>query len=804
MALVTTKRNVDVLPGQAAPTVFHCSQHDVGATVILGLVNAGGNFSIPSGVTAIIQGSCSNGAVFTPVTATVSGSDITFNLSAEMTSIAGPTVCEAVLSKDTDVLGTANFILDVEPSAMGSDTPPVFTDAAWLWMVDKMGTETVSALGDKTVIDAINGKANQADVTALSNGKLNKNQGAANAGKYLKVGADGNVETADLDVTTDKTLSIADKAADAKAVGDELTDLKTDLISELDYTILNPSLNKGSYVNVSGTLSSGANYCYTDPIAIAKGEQVQLIVVGGMTSNVACIFSCNQDGTSKAMIVQGGNETEYTYLAAEDGYVGFSFNFTYSYEMKKYGTTALPVLTTKVDDLTAEVDFTNSALQKTLIAPDAKASGYRLYSSGLSVANRIFELRKYAVTAGEKLLVMTDTPPSDGAVYIFNVGSNASSSSSANIVSVQVTPVNGEITVPERATYLIMSALKIDTTSGVYRYNVFSDSDIVALNTGFKAKANQGLAKLNKAADASTLPPILSLLHFSDIHGNSTNLSRIVEFKNAYRNLIKDAVCTGDMTANVFSDGMTFWNNVDGAEKIMMCIGNHDVAVSGDYSHYGVTVEQAYNQFFAPYIANWNCVYESGKTYWYKDYSTEKIRLIALDYLLTGDDATAQNAWLATALSGAKTNGYAVVGIEHTPPATRTKINTTFTSLLNDYGGTFGSPYMQTVQDFIDNDGVFLCWLGGHTHVDYVEYNPNYPAQPFIIVTSAKGATGYEDGNRIVGDRSRDAFNVVFLDAGSKLVKLVRVGQDRDAQLRHIDTLTLDVSTSPATVVWND
>ena len=229
MALVTTKRNVDVLPGQAAPTVFHCSQHDVGATIILGLVNAGSNFSIPSGVTAIIQGSCSNGAVFTPVTATVSGSDITFNLSAEMTSIAGPTVCEAVLSKDTDVLGTANFILDVEPSAMGSDTPPVFADAAWLWMVDKMGTETVSALDDKTVIDAINGKANQADITALSNGKLNKNQGAANAGKYLKVGTDGNVTTAELDVTTDKTLSIADKAADAKAIGDELDVLKADL-----------------------------------------------------------------------------------------------------------------------------------------------------------------------------------------------------------------------------------------------------------------------------------------------------------------------------------------------------------------------------------------------------------------------------------------------------------------------------------------------------------------------------------------------------------------------------------------------
>lgn len=611
--------------------------------------------------------------------------------------------------------------------------------------------------------------------------------------------------------TTEEAVAQAAAAARASIPGeytqlsDDVSGLKSALTSELDYLILTPTLNTGSYVNTTGGLSSGANYCYTDPIAIAKGEQVQLIVDGGMTANVACIFSCNQDGTNRAMLVRGSADTEYTYLAIEDGYVGFSFNFTYSYEMKKYGTTALPVLTTKVDDLTAEVDFTNSALQKTLIAPDAKASDYRLYSSGLSVANQIFELRKYAVTAGEKLLVMTDTPPSDGAVYIFNVGSNASTSSSANIVSVQVTPVNGEITVPERATYLIISALKIDTTSGVYRCNVFSDSDIVALNTGFKAKANQGLAKLNKAADASTLPPILSLLHFSDIHGDGTNLGRIVEFREAYKTQINDAICTGDMVRNVFADGMAFWNAVPGAENIMMCIGNHDVAVTGSYGEYNVTIQQAYDQYFAPYIDNWGVTHSGSQTYWYKDYAEQKIRLIALDYLLSDNDATSQNTWLQTALSGAKASGYAVVGIEHTPPtAPRTKIPSTFTCTLNDYGGSFLNPYMQTVQDFIDGGGTFLCWLAGHTHVDYVEYSTAYPQQPFIIVTSAKSGTGYEDGNRIVGDRSQDAFNVVFLDAGSKLVKLVRIGQDRDAQLRHIGTLTLDVSTSPATVVWND
>lgn len=161
MALLSIKREVDIMPGVSAPVVFHVSQGDVGTSVILGLLNNGASYTIPTGVTISIIGSASNGAVFTPVSATFSGSDVTFLLSEEMSAVAGPTLCEAVISLNNDVLGTANFIINVEASPMGGDVPPVFTDAAWLWMLNKMETEIVEDIEtspgtDATIINGIN------------------------------------------------------------------------------------------------------------------------------------------------------------------------------------------------------------------------------------------------------------------------------------------------------------------------------------------------------------------------------------------------------------------------------------------------------------------------------------------------------------------------------------------------------------------------------------------------------------------------------------------------------------------------
>jgi hypothetical protein len=84
----------------------------------------------------------------------------------------------------------------------------------------------------------------------------------------------------------------------------------------------------------------------------------------------------------------------------------------------------------------------------------------------------------------------------------------------------------------------------------------------------------------------------------------------------------------------------------------------------------------------------------------------------------------------------------------------------------------------------MDNGGEFACYLGGHSHCDYVGYNSSYPDQLFIGVTTAL-TTGYDnDQRRENNEKSKDAANVVLIDTVTKAIKLVRVGADMDTYLR--------------------
>ena len=225
------------------------------------------------------------------------------------------------------------------------------------------------------------------------------------------------------------------------------------------------------------------------------------------------------------------------------------------------------------------------------------------------------------------------------------------------------------------------------------------------------------------------------------------------------------------------------------------------------------------------YISGWNLPeggHSNTNLYYYKDYATKKIRLIVLNLLYpTSEKVTEQNTWLANALAGAKTAGYGVVIGEHYYPVSGTRIDCTFSALVNFptamstpenymYNGDALTTYQATVQDFIDGGGNFVCWLCGHKHADYIVYHPTYPKQVFIgvggaLFTDRANETGHtSDMRRVFNTRSQNCMNVLSIDPSDKKIKIIRIGCDRDYLGRHRGSLTLDYSTSPATVVYND
>ena len=329
----------------------------------------------------------------------------------------------------------------------------------------------------------------------------------------------------------------------------------------------------------------------------------------------------------------------------------------------------------------------------------------------------------------------------------------------------------------------VYSVTAQDALTRISKVEWINGTDIVSLNHDAKVTVLNGKKPFNRA---TTVP--LALLHFSDIHASQTNLERIVDMANHLGTDIDDVICTGDMVSNNYSATcMDFWDAVDGAEDILMVVGNHDLA-DGEhgYSSDQIGQETAYAKYFSPYVSNWGVTMAGENlTYWYKDYSAKKVRLIGLNYLLTGDASTAQKTWLVSRLSEAKTAGYAVVIAEHSPLNSFTEIPCNFDIIGKSWGYTeILADIQSAVQDFIDGGGEFVCYIAGHSHCDYVGYNSNYPNQLCIVVTTALTTGADNDQRRVNGEKSQDAANVVLIDTVTKTVKLVRIGADMDTYLR--------------------
>lgn len=360
---------------------------------------------------------------------------------------------------------------------------------------------------------------------------------------------------------------------------------------------------------------------------------------------------------------------------------------------------------------------------------------------------------------------------------------------------------------------LIITACEKGTTSDELSHD---NSSILALNpksdilpklynlkTGF---VDYGLSK--------DFPPVVSILHFSDLHGDNINLLRINDFYREYSYLIDAVIQTGDLVPDVVTDGVP--SNWPDVQSWLSVIGNHDSTIKEDNKWTTVSSELSYNAIIAPYIKNWDVVQPKGAgendyypCYYYKDFSQSNLRLVVLDNMHgpTHWDAT-QKAWFEEVLNDARIKGYHVVIAVHYPPfATEHNPDNPFDSITvhPDERGWHTSPDIpNAVKSFIDEGGIFICYLSGHTHCDYFglaredgEYKmqEGWHNQLCIGVASASYISGsgfYGDCDRTVGTKGQDCFNIVGIDTASRTIKIVRIGLEYDKYMRKKNTLCWD------------
>ena len=290
----------------------------------------------------------------------------------------------------------------------------------------------------------------------------------------------------------------------------------------------------------------------------------------------------------------------------------------------------------------------------------------------------------------------------------------------------------------------------------------------------------------------------LTLLHFADIHADAGALERINDQRIAYGNNVDDAICVGDIVGNSGGSISSWWN-----PYIMTCVGNHDSAIysNGSYDWTGISMADRDAYYIAPFESNWDVVHTSGTSYYYKDYATQKVRLIVMDGMLymgtPGAEATTQTAWLENLLSDAITNNLHVVIAIHAAHGGATVKDCTF-SQIGTY--TVAPTYSDcnTPQVIIDAVGTaissglkFVGYLIGHEHKDFVFDAENDGSQMMYCVTCANVSSNAQwRGSDQHRGTTLDAYNLITIDTANTLVKIVRGGgadvDDRGRQRKYI------------------
>lgn len=125
--MITQTINLNLIPGSPLPRI-NVSQYDNGSrTLQFNLYNGVSPYEIPSGASVYIVGTKADNTGF-EYSCTFDGSLVSVDITDQMTVFAGEVQSELRIVQSDEVLGTANFIINVESAALSDDTQISETD----------------------------------------------------------------------------------------------------------------------------------------------------------------------------------------------------------------------------------------------------------------------------------------------------------------------------------------------------------------------------------------------------------------------------------------------------------------------------------------------------------------------------------------------------------------------------------------------------------------------------------------------------------------------------------------------------
>ena len=119
MATQTIELKLDIIPGAVVP-VIHVSQTDKTWRKLKFLLHArGSEFTIPSGTVALVNGKKADGKGFSyEGTVDTESAAVTIGMQEQMSACPGPVIMEVMLQNGSEIIGSANFIMMVEPGPL--------------------------------------------------------------------------------------------------------------------------------------------------------------------------------------------------------------------------------------------------------------------------------------------------------------------------------------------------------------------------------------------------------------------------------------------------------------------------------------------------------------------------------------------------------------------------------------------------------------------------------------------------------------------------------------------------------------